>query len=91
MNDKPRIIDPIPEEFANYEEAADFWDNHDTTDYLDNFETVSLETSSLQQRHFEVSIDEDLIQILYQQAQEKGIGLKQLVNNMLRNTLEQAA
>lgn len=32
--------DPLPEEFRSYEEAAEFWDTHDTTDYADDFETV---------------------------------------------------
>jgi predicted HicB family RNase H-like nuclease len=91
MNNKSRTIDPLPEEFASYEEAAEFWDNHDTTDYLDNFETVPLEAATLQHRHFEVSIDEDLIRILYQQAQQQGVGVGQLVNNMLRATLGHAA
>ena len=34
------IDKPIPEEFASREEAAEFWDAHDTTDYPDSFETV---------------------------------------------------
>jgi len=33
MSDKPKHIDPIPDEFARYEEAAEFWDTHDTADY----------------------------------------------------------
>ncbi len=37
---------------------------------------------------FEVQIDEDLMQILYQQAQQQGIGVSQLVNNVLRERLE---
>lgn len=27
--------DRIPDEFGSYEEAAEFWDSHDTTDYLE--------------------------------------------------------
>ncbi len=42
MNDKPKQVDPIPEEFSSYEEAAEFWDTHDTTDYPDSFETVAV-------------------------------------------------
>ena len=30
MNDKPKAIDPIPEEFPNYEAAAKSWDIHNT-------------------------------------------------------------
>lgn len=28
MNDKQKQIDPLPEEFSSYEEAAEFWDTH---------------------------------------------------------------
>ena len=41
---KPNQIEPIPNKFASYEEAAEFWDNHDTTDYLEYFETIAVET-----------------------------------------------
>jgi hypothetical protein len=34
MSSKPKQTDPLPEEFASYEEAAEFWDTHDTTDYF---------------------------------------------------------
>ncbi len=90
MNNKPNAVDPIPEEFSSYEAAAEFWDNHDTTDYLDDFETVSLE-AELQQRHFEVEIDEDIMEVLSQQAQKKGVAISQLVNDVLREKLEKAA
>jgi hypothetical protein len=33
MSDNQKHIDPLPEEFGSYEEAAEFWDTHDTTDY----------------------------------------------------------
>ena len=29
MNNTKKPIEPIPEEFASYEEAAEFWDSHD--------------------------------------------------------------
>jgi acyl carrier protein len=73
MNDKSKPVDPIPEEFASYEEAAEFWDTHDTTDYLDSFETVELKSE--QRRRFEVEIDEDLIQALSQQAEKQGVAV----------------
>ena len=50
MSDKGKQGDPIPEEFTSYEEAADFWDTHDTTDYPDSFETVSVE-AEFRHRH----------------------------------------
>ena len=90
MDNKPNSVDPIPEEFSSYEAAVEFWDTHDTTDYLDDFETVALE-AELQQRHFEVEIDEDVMDFLYQQAQKKGVAISQLVNDVLRKKLEKAA
>lgn len=47
--------------------------------------------TELKRRHFEVEIDEDLMQILSQKAQQQGVALNQLVNEVLRETLRQAA
>ena len=52
-------VDPTPEHFDSYEAAAEFWDTHDTTDYLDEFRTVEV-TSELRVRHFAVEIEEDV-------------------------------
>jgi hypothetical protein len=41
---KKKPADSIPEEFAHYEEAAEFWDTHDTTDYPEAFRTVEAKT-----------------------------------------------
>jgi predicted DNA binding CopG/RHH family protein len=81
MNKKQ--VDPLPDEFASYEEAAEFWETHDTTDYLDSFETVAVE-ASLKQRHFEVEVEEDLMKALSLQAHERGIRVSRLVDEMLR-------
>ena len=90
MNDKhKKLVDPIPEEFASYEEAAEFWDTHDTTGYLDSFKM--LVEATLCNRQYEVKIDEDLLQILHEQAQQRGVGVNQLVNTVLRETLGNAA
>jgi acyl carrier protein len=32
MSEKQKPIDLLPEELVSYEEAAEFWDNNDTTD-----------------------------------------------------------
>ncbi len=46
-------LDPIPDEFNSYEQAAEFWDAHDTTDYPEAFETVAVETE-FRRRRYEV-------------------------------------
>ena len=90
MTDKQKVIDPIPEEFASYEEAAEFWDTHDTTDYPESFETVSVQ-AELKSRRFEVEIDADLMPALSKQAQSRGVKVSRLVSEMLREKVRPAA
>jgi hypothetical protein len=86
MNKRPKRVDPIPDEFASYEEAAEFWDKHDTTDYPDSFEDVSVQ-ADLKRRRFEVAVDEDLMKVLSAQAHERGVAVSRLVNEMLREKI----
>lgn len=86
MSDKQKHIDPLPEEFASYEEAGEFWDTHDTADYLNSFETVAVE-AKLIRRRYEVEIDEELMKSLAEQAQKRGIGVNQLVSEMLKEKI----
>lgn len=83
-------IDPTPDNFKSYEEAADFWDTHDTTDYQDEFQTVDFH-GELRARHFEVEIDEKVIKVLQAQAKEKGVKLSDLTSELLRRQLGMAA
>ncbi|HEX8651417.1 MAG TPA: CopG family antitoxin [Pyrinomonadaceae bacterium] len=90
MSDNQKQVDPLPEEFRSAEEAAEFWDTHDTTDYPDSFETVTVE-SQLKRRRYEVEIDEDLMQALTEQAQKRGVAVSKLVSDMLREKIRPAA
>jgi len=90
MNGKQKQVDPIPEEFSSYEEAANFWDTHDTTDYPNNFETVGVE-SELKRRHYEVEIDEDLMKVLSEKAHERGVAVSRLISDMLRENVHPSA
>jgi len=72
MSEKARPADPLPDAFASYQEAADFWDTHDTTEYLESFKDVAVQTE-LKRRRFEVEVDEALMKGLSAQAQERGI------------------
>ncbi|HEX8097433.1 MAG TPA: CopG family antitoxin [Pyrinomonadaceae bacterium] len=90
MSDRQKQIDPLPEEFKSYEEAAEFWDTHDTTDYLDSFETVAVE-AGLKRRRYEVEIDEELMKALSERAQERGVAVSELVTEMLREKIRPAA
>jgi hypothetical protein len=80
---KKKQIDPIPEEFASYEEAAEFWYRHDTTDYPDTFRTVEVE-SELRKRRTEIEIDADVVKVLRTQARRKGVTPSHLASDILR-------
>lgn len=83
---KKKQVDPIPEEFASYEEAAEFWDTHDTTDYPDVFHSVEVK-SELKKRHHEIEVDADVLKELRAQAQRKGVTLGHLASDILRREL----
>jgi len=90
MSAKKKQVDPIPDEFASYEEAAEFWDTHDTTDYPEAFKTVKVKTE-FRKRHFEIEIEEKLMKELQRRAQKRGIPTRRLVNDMLRRQISHPA
>ena len=90
MKARKKHIDPIPDEFASYEEAAEFWDTHDTTDYPEVFRTVDV-VAEFKGRHYEVEIDEDVAKALRAQAQKKDIPVGRLASDLLRQQLVVAA
>ena len=49
----PKPIDPLPEEFNSEDEAAEFWDTHDTTDYLSESRPVKI-VSEFRSRPYEI-------------------------------------
>jgi len=86
---KEKHIDPIPEEFTSYEEAAEFWDTHDTTDYPDVFRTV--ETIAEFKGHlYEIAIEADVVRTLQVQARQKGVTVSRLASELLRRQLTAA-
>lgn len=83
---RQKRLDPIPERFSSYEEAAEFWDTNHTTDYPDAFRTVEV-TSELRQRHYEVEIDSDVVRKLRARAKRKKVSLGNLASDLLRQQL----
>jgi cell division protein ZapA (FtsZ GTPase activity inhibitor) len=86
MRDTKKVIDPLPDEFSSYEEATEFWESHDTTDYLEVFETIDVEIS-IQGRTYEVAIDEDIAQAIQKQAKKLGVTPSRLTNDLLRKQI----
>jgi len=74
--------DPIPENFASIEEAAEFWETHSLADYWDVTKEV----------HFDVNlkprIDEDILQKVKKIASQNGVSIETLINQWLREKIE---
>jgi len=85
MKNKKKI-DPIPEEFSDYEEAADFWDSHDTTEYIQDSQPVKV-VSEFRGRHYEIEIEENVAQALRKAARQKGVTASRLASDLLRQRL----
>jgi hypothetical protein len=77
-----RKRDPIPEDFGSIEEAAEFWDTHDLTDYEDILHDVPDVKINLVRRHFR--IDTGLARRIDRIARSRGISSETLVNLWLQ-------
>ena len=87
MPNRDKRVDPIPDTFASYDEAADFWDTHDTTDYPEAFQPVEVEEVELRRRRYEVEIDEDVMRVLQAKAQQCHVSISRLASDLLRQQL----
>lgn len=72
-------MDPLPEHFASLEEAAEFWDTHDSADYEEFMRDVECEVD-IKTRQYLISLDADLFHKVKSIAQAKGISSETLVN-----------
>jgi len=80
-------LDEIPEEFDSYEEAAEFWDTHDTTDYPENWSPVKV-VSEFHGRRYEIEIEAGVADALRKQAKLKGVTPSRLASELLRQRLQ---
>jgi hypothetical protein len=85
MTNKKKI-DSIPKEFNSYEEAAEFWDKHDTTAYLESSRPVKV-ISEFREWVYEIAIDEGVAKILRKAARKKGLTPSRLASDLLRQRL----
>ncbi|MCA1615505.1 MAG: BrnA antitoxin family protein [Acidobacteria bacterium] len=71
--------DPLPEHFGSPEEAADFWDTHDSADYEDYMSDVECQVN-IKRRAYMISLDSDLYGKLRAIAKDRGVKPETLVN-----------
>jgi hypothetical protein len=87
MKKDVKTRDKLPEEFSSYEEAGQFWDTHESTDYLDQMTPVEFD-ARLERRRFEIEVDEDIAALLRKRAVSERLPVSKLANDLLRKELE---
>ncbi len=75
--------DPLPEQFANAEEAGEFWDNHSGADYEDYMQPANFEVD-LKCSVKEVRVADQVYGDLRKIAHQQGIATETLVNLWLQ-------
>lgn len=79
--------------FKSIAEAAAFWDTHSLADYEDELEEVSdvrfVVTRARPRKAITVRLEEDVLDTLKMDAQNKGIGLSALIRMWILERLKQ--
>ena len=86
-NPKP---DPIPEHFGSIEEAGEFWDTHDLTDYAELTQDADFDVD-IQRREFLTALEPQLAKKLAVFARKQGITTETLINVWLAEKVKEAA
>jgi len=73
----------LPERFTSLEEAAQFWDTHDSADYEEHMRDVDCEVN-IKRRTYLVSLESELYRKLRVIAKERGVKPETLVNLWLQ-------
>jgi hypothetical protein len=75
---KEKPLEPIPDEFASIEEAAEFWDTHSLADYWDQTQEVEIEVQAPRRQW--IPLAADLADKAAEKARQEGISIETLVN-----------
>lgn len=86
MNGTSGKKEAIPEELSSDEEAGEFWDTHDSTDYLEDMGPVEADLR-LETRHFEIEVDAEVVSALRERARTENVAASRLANDLLRKEL----
>ena len=89
MQKSKKKIEPIPDEFKNINEASDFWDKHDITDYWDDTKEVKFRASLKKEPKY-VALEESIAKKALAVAKEKRVSIETLVNLWLKEKLSTA-
>ena len=77
-------------EFESREEAAEFWDTHDFTDYLDDVKVISVKSSDVVEQAVIVRFDSDTFDKVHRLASERGVFPDALIYDWVVEGLKRA-
>jgi hypothetical protein len=86
MRKSSKKREPIPRHFKTITEAADFWDNHDLTDYWDHTREAKFEVD-IQRRVYLTPLEPELAKKLTECAHKQGVSTETLINLWLTEKL----
>jgi hypothetical protein len=75
---KPKTLEPIPDEFSSIEEAAEFWDTHSLADYWDQTREVEIEVQAPRRQW--IPLAAGLADKTAEKARQEGVSVETLVN-----------
>jgi predicted DNA binding CopG/RHH family protein len=73
---------PLPEHFDSLEQAAEFWDTHDSAEYEAYMTDVEFEVD-IKKRTYLISLDGELYKKVHAMARKKGVPAETLVNRWI--------
>lgn len=82
--------EPIPQHFQSVAEAAEFWDNHDLTDYWDQTREANFEVD-IQRRVFLTALEPGLAKKLTACARKQGVSTETLINVWLTEKITESS
>ena len=75
--------------FANIEEEAEFWDTHDSTDYLDDVESIRLASQQRRVYRLLVTLSDEEFRVLETHATNQGLSPSDLAQRWISERLRQ--
>ena len=78
--------DKLPEQFTSFDEAAEFWDNHDLGDYWENTRPVKARIKIKESPRY-IAVEENIAKKLTRIARKRKIAADVLANLWLREKI----
>ncbi len=90
MQKNKKFKKALPDEFASIQEAAEFWDNHEVTDFWEETKEVKADIKISRTPRY-VPLEKETAEFIFRIARKKHISSETLVNLWLKEYLHKLA